>query len=66
MGEQMALTSKEAASLLGISLQTLDRAVKRGEIPVVRIDRKRRFEPDDLRAWLRRHKAPWTKKGAME
>lgn len=40
--------------MLGISPGTLDRAVRRGEVPVVRIDRKRRFEVDELRAWLKR------------
>ena len=38
----------EVAAQLGISRQTLDRLVKAGALPVVRLDRRRRFLPEDV------------------
>ena len=61
---KILLRSKEACLLLGVSQQTLDHIVRRGEIPVVRIDRLRRFRRETLEAWLRSHEGPWERKGA--
>jgi excisionase family DNA binding protein len=41
------------AERLGISRQTLDRLVKAGALPVVRLDRRRRFLPEDVEALVR-------------
>jgi excisionase family DNA binding protein len=42
----------EVAAQLGISRQTLDRLVKAGALPVVRLDRRRRFLPEDVEAFV--------------
>jgi predicted DNA-binding transcriptional regulator AlpA len=43
----------QVADLLGVSPRTLDRIVRAGELPVVRIDRMPRFCPEDVRALIR-------------
>jgi excisionase family DNA binding protein len=53
------LGRSEVAALLGISRQTLDRLVKAGSLPVVRLDRRPRFLPEDVDAFVRsRRKTP--------
>jgi excisionase family DNA binding protein len=44
------LGRSEVAERLGISRQTLDRLVRAGALPVVRLDRRRRFLPEDVEA----------------
>ena len=39
---------EQAAGLLAVSLRTVDRMVKRGELPVVRVGRLRRIRSHDL------------------
>ena len=39
---------EQAAGLLAVSLRTVDRMVKRGELPVVRVGRLRRIRGYDL------------------
>lgn len=63
-GERLAVTSKEAAELLGISQQTLARLVKQGKIPVVRFDRKVRYRVGALEDWLRQSEGPGEKREA--
>lgn len=46
-----SLRAPEVASLLGIPLGSLYRAVAAGEIPVVRVGRRLRFFADQLEAW---------------
>lgn len=50
------LTSREAASILGITERTLRTYARRGEIPVVRLGSSVRFDPHDLRAFIDRAK----------
>ena len=47
------LGRSEVAERLGISRQTLDRLVKAGALPVVGLDRRRRFLPEDVEALIR-------------
>jgi excisionase family DNA binding protein len=49
----------EVAAQLGISRQTLDRLVKAGALPVVQLDRRRRFLAEDVEAFVQsRRTAP--------
>jgi excisionase family DNA binding protein len=46
------LRRTEVADQLGISRRTLDRLVRGGALPVVRIDRMPRFLPEDVQALI--------------
>lgn len=52
-GTGVALKFKEAAKLLGISVRHLSNLVKRGEVPSVKLGRRRVFYRDVLNEWLR-------------
>jgi excisionase family DNA binding protein len=43
------LTTKELASLLNVSIKTIRRAYRNGEIPIVRFRRMIRFDLDQIR-----------------
>ena len=45
-------TVAEAADLLRVSIKTIDRAIKAGELHVHRLGRQRRIAEDDLAAFL--------------
>ncbi len=45
--------SRTAAKLLGISMRKLSDLAVSGEVPSVKIGRKRKFDPDELRRWWR-------------
>lgn len=51
------LTIKEAAQRLNMSLKTVNRRIKAGDLPVIRDGRIVRIRPDDLRRYIsqRRH-----------
>lgn len=53
---RLLLTSREAAKLLCISERKLWELTDRGELPAVRVDRVKRYDPSDLRQWIDRHK----------
>lgn len=55
--EPLSLRPREAAASLGVSLSTLERLTKSGEIGVVRLGRCRLYEIDELKAWLSRNRA---------
>jgi excisionase family DNA binding protein len=42
--ERLALRPREAAAAIGVSLSTLERLTKAGEIPVVKLGRVRLYE----------------------
>ena len=65
-GQKVLLRSKEACVVLGVSPVTLDRLVRRGEIPVVRFDRIRRFRREALEEWAKRREETWTKRARKE
>lgn len=54
--ERLQVSPTEAAHLLSISLRTLQRKVKAGEIPAIGAGRLLRFAVDDLRAWQERNR----------
>jgi excisionase family DNA binding protein len=56
MTQALLLTTPQAARSLAISERTLWDLTKRGEIPVVRIGRSVRYDPEDLKAWIDRQK----------
>lgn len=56
---QLAFRSSEAAKSLGISLSTLDRLSKRGEIPFVRLGSVRIYPCEILQEWLRKQVSFW-------
>lgn len=49
-------TRHSLASYLGLHVNTVDRIVKRGEIPVYRIAGRRRFYPEDVERYVRDHR----------
>ena len=53
LGERLAVRRAEAAKLLGISIPTLDRRVKDGKIPAVKLRGAVMFYIDALRDVLR-------------
>ena len=48
----MLLKSKDVCMMLGISVRTLRKLVKQGEIPHLRIGRLLRFDPNALKRWI--------------
>ena len=48
----ISLRSRQAAQALGISLSTLERLTKAGEIPVAKIGRCNIYVVDSLKSWL--------------
>ncbi len=48
------LTVADVAAELQMSVRHVYRLVERGELPSVRVGRKRRIEPDDFAAWRKR------------
>jgi len=50
----IALRPRDAATALGISLSTLDRLVRSGDLPVIKAGRVRIFSVESLQDWLRR------------
>lgn len=51
--EALAVDRVEAARLLGLSLATVDRLVKRGEVPHRKCGRRVLFHRPTLESWLR-------------
>ncbi len=49
---------KRAAKFLGLSADGVYRAAERGDIPSVRVLNRRRFVPEQLRAWAARGDTP--------
>jgi excisionase family DNA binding protein len=49
----ISLRPRQAALALGISLSTLERLTKAGEVPVVRQGRVRLYSVEALKDWLR-------------
>lgn len=57
MSENLQLWKRpEAARALAISERKLDELVKNNAIPVVRIGRSVRFDPQDVRGWIEAQK----------
>ncbi len=52
----LLLTRRAAAALLAVSPATIDRLVKDGQLPAVRIGGSVRFELNDLEAFIDRQK----------
>lgn len=51
------LTSREVAALLNVKQQTLDAWASQGRGPdYVKVEGVRRYDPEDLRAWLEARK----------
>lgn len=46
------LTRDNIAENLGLSVRTIDAMVKQRKIPVVRIGRKVRFNPNEIEKWI--------------
>ena len=49
---RLAFSVTEAASLIGLSVRSIERAIKRGEITGRRIGRRRLISKVELEAWL--------------
>ena len=53
----LALTIREAAAALRLSERTIFRIIRRGELPFVKIGTSLRIMPDDLVAFVQKHRA---------
>jgi excisionase family DNA binding protein len=49
----ISLRPRQAAAAMGISLSTLERLTRAGEIPTAKIGRVRVYAVEALKAWLR-------------
>lgn len=49
-------TRQSLARYLGVHINTVDRIVRRGELPAYRISGRRRFHPDDVDYYIRAHR----------
>jgi PTS system nitrogen regulatory IIA component len=56
----MQLTVRDAARLLGVPEETLERWVRRGELPAERVDDRYRFNRVELLEWAAQHHLPVT------
>ena len=55
--QPILLTARQSAKALSISERTLFSLTKAGEIPAVRVSKRGvRYDPADLRAWIKRAK----------
>jgi excisionase family DNA binding protein len=50
------LSINEVAGLLGISRPTVYALIRRGELVPIRVGKRARFDPADVRAYLERHR----------
>ncbi|RLG85644.1 MAG: excisionase [Thermoprotei archaeon] len=50
------LSLREAASILGVSWQTVRFKIKRGELPGIKVGRLWRIDPEDLQKYKERRK----------
>lgn len=53
---RIAYTSKEVASLLGVSINTIRRATDEGLLPCRRLGRLVRYTREDIQAYLDAHR----------
>ena len=51
----LALTPRQAARALNVCEKTLYNLTRAGEIPVLKVGRLVRYDPEDLRRWIRAH-----------
>lgn len=51
--EPMLLTARQTAKMLAISERSLYSLTKSGDLPAVRIGRSVRYDPADIRAWIK-------------
>lgn len=64
MNQDQLLTLSQVADRLQVSMSTLHRRIKAGELPTVRIGRSLRVRPEDLEAYIEKHTE--TKGGATK
>jgi putative molybdopterin biosynthesis protein len=50
------LTTKQVATLLNCTPQTIQDLIKRGELPAIRLGRQFRIEPAELRRYIETHR----------
>jgi excisionase family DNA binding protein len=50
------LTIADVARVLGISRASVYRLMRSGELSAIRVGKRARFEPTDVRAYLERHR----------
>lgn len=55
MNQDQLLTLRQVAGRLQVSMSTIHRRIKAGELPTVRIGRSLRVRPEDLDAYIERH-----------
>jgi excisionase family DNA binding protein len=52
--ERLLVSRKEAASLLGVSVQSIDKLVRRGELRCVRVGKRLLIAPEVLQEFTRK------------
>jgi len=59
MGTANLITDSQAAAILQLTPRQVAKLARRGELPTVRLPGNEiRFDPDDIRLWIERHKVP--------
>jgi len=48
------LDRRQTAEVLAVSIATVDRMVRNGDLPTVRIGRSVRFQVDELQRWIKK------------
>ena len=61
--EDIFLTIKEASSLTKLSISHINKLVKEGVIPSLKVGKRRLFDRDDLITWMKSQKATQRKGG---
>ena len=56
MSERLLIPPKEAAAMLDISVKTLRTLTETGDIKSVLVGARRKYEPDDIRAFIKEQK----------
>jgi hypothetical protein len=61
---ERALRAPEwAAQFLGVSVEWLVKAADRGELPCIRLEHHVRFDPVELKTWVRQQGSTWNRSG---
>ena len=55
--EDKFLTIKEASKLTKLSVSLINKLVKEGKIPSLKVEKRRLFDRDELIAWMKSQKA---------
>jgi excisionase family DNA binding protein len=50
------ITAQDVAEWIGVSVDTVQRYTRQGELPAFKLPAGYRYDPDDVYAWLEKHR----------